>query len=87
MQLSDQIEKVGIVTTRLVRTVKQGIQKFVCLFIDKGSVADVFFMASEVIHFCSCLGNDEISKIMEEKTRAAGVNVRYQRTDKYPTGR
>jgi len=36
--------------------------------------------------YMGCVGRDESSKILEEKAREAGVNVRYQYSDK-PTGR
>merc|ERR1712227_802046 len=36
--------------------------------------------------YMGCVGADDSSKILEEKAREAGVNVRYQKSDK-PTGR
>jgi sugar/nucleoside kinase (ribokinase family) len=39
------------------------------------------------MQFLFQIGRDETGKILEEKARAAGVNVRYQYSDKYPTGR
>jgi len=39
-----------------------------------------------VTSYMGCVGADDSSKILEEKAREAGVNVRYQKSDK-PTGR
>lgn len=33
-----------------------------------------------------CVGNDKYAKILEEKARSDGLNVKYQYTDKEPTG-
>jgi len=39
-----------------------------------------------VTSYMGCVGDDDSSKILEEKAKEAGVNVRYQKSDK-PTGR
>ena len=36
--------------------------------------------------YMGCVGKDKYSKILEEKAKENGLNVRYQYTDKEPTG-
>jgi len=37
--------------------------------------------------YFGCVGKDDYSKTLEGKAKEAGVNVQYQMTEKYPTGR
>ena len=49
-------------------------------------VAQWILGKTNVTAYMGCVGADESSKILEEKAKQAGVNVRYQTCDK-PTGR
>ncbi len=39
-----------------------------------------------VATFMGCVGKDENAKILEDEVTAEGVRVRYQKTEKQPTG-
>ncbi|XP_076757365.1 adenosine kinase 2 [Xylocopa sonorina] len=49
-------------------------------------VAQWFLEKPRVTTYMGCVGMDKYSKILEEKARADGLNVRYQYTEKEPTG-
>ncbi|XP_050591943.1 uncharacterized protein LOC126923004 isoform X1 [Bombus affinis] len=49
-------------------------------------VAQWFLEKPRVATYMGCVGIDKYSKILEDKARADGLNVRYQYTKKEPTG-
>ncbi|XP_054007860.1 uncharacterized protein LOC128891919 isoform X1 [Hylaeus anthracinus] len=49
-------------------------------------VAQWFLEKPKVATYMGCVGTDKYSKILEDRARAAGLNVRYQYTNKEPTG-
>ncbi|XP_033308409.1 adenosine kinase 2 isoform X2 [Bombus vancouverensis nearcticus] len=49
-------------------------------------VAQWFLEKPRVASYMGCVGIDKYSKILEDKARADGLNVRYQYTKKEPTG-
>lgn len=49
-------------------------------------VAQWILRKPKVATFFGCVGNDEYARKLEEKARADGVNVVYQRSDVLPTG-
>ncbi|XP_022917016.1 adenosine kinase [Onthophagus taurus] len=61
-------------------------------FIAGGSVQNALRVCQWILDkpnvttFFGCVGNDNYSKILENKARSNGVNVQYQYTEKEPTG-
>ncbi|CAL7941176.1 unnamed protein product [Xylocopa violacea] len=49
-------------------------------------VAQWFLEKPRITTYMGCVGTDKYSKILEERARADGLNVRYQYTEKEPTG-
>jgi len=49
-------------------------------------VAQWFLQKPKVTTYMGCVGSDKYSKILEDKATTDGLNVRYQYTDKEPTG-
>ncbi|XP_044591803.1 adenosine kinase 2 isoform X3 [Cotesia glomerata] len=49
-------------------------------------VAQWFLEKPHVATFMGCVGKDKYSKILEEKARSSGLNVKYQYHDTVPTG-
>ncbi|KAK2588986.1 hypothetical protein KPH14_001835 [Odynerus spinipes] len=49
-------------------------------------VAQWFLEKPKIATYMGCVGKDKYSKILEERAVANGLNVRYQYTDKAPTG-
>ncbi|KAG7209997.1 hypothetical protein KM043_011582 [Ampulex compressa] len=49
-------------------------------------VAQWFLKKPQIATYMGCVGKDKYSKILEDIARANGLNVRYQYTDKEPTG-
>ncbi|XP_026671491.1 adenosine kinase 2 isoform X2 [Ceratina calcarata] len=49
-------------------------------------VAQWFLEKPRITTYMGCVGKDKYSKILEDKARADGLNVRYQYTEKEPTG-
>ncbi|XP_017767202.1 PREDICTED: adenosine kinase 2 isoform X2 [Eufriesea mexicana] len=49
-------------------------------------VAQWFLKKPRVATYMGCVGMDKYSKILEDKARADGLNVRYQYTNQEPTG-
>ncbi|XP_017798780.1 PREDICTED: adenosine kinase 2 [Habropoda laboriosa] len=49
-------------------------------------VAQWFLERPRIATYMGCVGRDKYSKILEDKARADGLNVRYQYTNKEPTG-
>lgn len=45
-----------------------------------------FLEKPHVATFMGCVGKDKYSKILEEKARSSGLNVKYQYNDTTPTG-
>ena len=68
------------------------IEQYKANFIAGGSVqntmrvAQWFLEKPRVATYMGCVGVDKYSKILEEKARADGLNVRYQYTNKESTG-
>jgi len=68
------------------------IEKYNAEYIAGGSVQNSLRVCQwllsrpNVAVFFGCVGNDNYSKILEEKARSNGVNVKYQYTDEAPTG-
>lgn len=62
------------------------------MYIAGGSVQNSLRVAQWILEkpnvsvFFGCVGKDKYSKILEEKARTDGVNVKYQYTDSEPTG-
>lgn len=49
-------------------------------------VAQWFLEKPGIATYMGCVGKDKYSKILEDRARADGLNVRYQYTEKEPTG-
>lgn len=49
-------------------------------------VAQWFLEKPRIATYMGCVGKDKYSKILEDRARADGLNVRYQYTEKEPTG-
>ncbi|XP_014204574.1 adenosine kinase 2 [Copidosoma floridanum] len=68
------------------------IEKYNAEFIAGGAVQNTmrvsqwFLEKSKVAVYMGCVGKDKYSKILEEKAKENDLNVRYQYTDKEPTG-
>ncbi|XP_012289164.1 adenosine kinase 2 [Orussus abietinus] len=68
------------------------IEQYKADFIAGGSVqntmrvAQWFLEKPNITTYMGCVGRDKYSKILEERARTSGINVRYQYTDKEPTG-
>ncbi|XP_043279110.1 adenosine kinase 2 isoform X2 [Venturia canescens] len=68
------------------------IEQYKADFIAGGSVqntirvAQWFLEKPKVATYMGCVGKDKYSKILEERARNDGLNVRYQYTDEEPTG-
>lgn len=71
---------------------KELTEKYDSTYTAGGSVQNTFRVAQWILQkpnltvFFGCVGNDEFSKILEDKARSDGVNVRYQYHDVEPTG-
>jgi len=71
---------------------KELVSKYNADFIAGGSVQNTLRVAQwilekpKVTSFFGCVGEDEYSKILEERARADGVNVQYQYQSKEATG-
>ncbi|CAD7081365.1 unnamed protein product [Hermetia illucens] len=72
---------------------EQLISEYHAEYIAGGSVQNSFRVAQWVLQkpnvavFFGCVGVDKYSKIIEDKARQDGVDVRYQYTEEVPTGR
>ncbi|XP_064458355.1 uncharacterized protein LOC135368774 [Ornithodoros turicata] len=68
------------------------IEKYDCSYIAGGATQNTLRVLQwvvqmpEVTTFMGCIGRDKFGGILEQKAREAGVNVRYQYSDKFPTG-
>lgn len=78
--------------SRYLRRYKELTQKADASYTAGGSVQNTFRVAQWILQkpnsavFFGCVGNDEFSKILEEKARSDGVNVRYQHNENEATG-
>ncbi|XP_065290557.1 uncharacterized protein Adk2 isoform X2 [Dermacentor albipictus] len=68
------------------------VEKFDCSYTAGGATQNTLrvfqwvVQIPEVATFMGCIGRDKFGGILEQKAREAGVNVRYQYSDKEPTG-
>lgn len=68
------------------------VEKYDCSYIAGGATQNTLRVIQwivqmpEVTTFMGCIGRDKFGGILEQKAREAGVNVRYQYSDKLPTG-